>query len=78
MTELEHPDYDDSIPTPDVIHTDEPDPNPQDGGAFDGPAAGGLVHAEGAVDDSGTMLDADGRPVPPKVRDDEQHPGGDA
>jgi hypothetical protein len=78
LNDLNHPDYDDSLPTPDVIHTDEPDPNPQDGRLFDGPAAGDLVHAEGAVDESGTMLDADGKPVPPKVRDDADAQGGDA
>lgn len=78
MTDFEHPDYDESIPTPDVVTTDEPDPNPEHGELFDGPAVGELVHADGAVDESGTMLDADGKPVPPKVRDDEHHQGGDA
>lgn len=64
----EHDGYDDSIPTPDAVVTDEADPNPEDGGLNDAPPAG-INHAEGAVDDAGNMLNADGDVIAPKVVD---------
>jgi hypothetical protein len=59
----EHEEYDDSIPTPDVVVAEEPDPNPEDGSLDDTPPAG-YQFAEGAVDDSGNALDADGEILP--------------
>lgn len=67
---IEHSDgYDDTIPTPEVARLDDDDPNPADGNLPDAPPSGGPA-ADGAVDDQGRMLTADGTPAPPK--------GGDA
>jgi hypothetical protein len=59
----EHDGYDESIPTPDVVITDEADPNPEDGSLDDTPPAG-YQFVQGAVDDSGNALDADGEILP--------------
>lgn len=64
----EHDGYDDSIPTPDIVVAEEPNPNPEDGGLDDTPPAG-INHAEGAVDDHGNMLNAEGDVTAPKVVD---------
>lgn len=64
----EHPEYDGTIPTPDVVVTDEANPNPQDGSLDDTPPAG-YEFAEGAADDDGNPLDENGEILAPKVVD---------
>lgn len=64
----EHDGYDDSIPTPDVVVTDEADPNPQDGSLEDAPPAG-YHFAEGAVDEDGRPLNEEGGVIAPKEVD---------
>lgn len=69
MAPIEHHDgYDDTIPTPDVVVTDEPNPNPEDGSLDDTPPAGYQL-AEGAVDDNGNPLNEQGEILAPKVVD---------
>lgn len=69
MAPIEHHDgYDDAIPTPDVVVTDEPNPNPEDGSLDDTPPAG-YQSAEGAVDDNGNPLNEQGEILAPKVVD---------
>lgn len=69
MAPIEHHDgYDDAIPTPDVVVTDEPNPNPEDGSLDDTPPAG-YQFAEGAVDDNGNPLNGQGEILAPKVVD---------
>lgn len=59
----EHDGYDDTIPTPEVVVTEEANPNPEDGSLDDTPPAG-YQFAEGAVDDGGNALGADGEILP--------------
>jgi hypothetical protein len=59
----EHEGYDASIPTPDVVVTDEANPNPEDGSLDDTPPAG-YQFAEGAVDEGGNALDSNGDILP--------------
>ena len=58
----EHEGYDADILTPEVVVTDEANPNPEDGSLDDTPPAG-YQFADGAVDENGQMLNADGEPV---------------
>lgn len=58
----EHDGYSAEIPTPDMVVTDEANPNPEDGSLDDTPPAG-WQFAEGAINEDGQMLDADGQPV---------------
>lgn len=64
----EHDGYDSSIPTPDVVITDEADPNPEDGSLDDTPPAG-YEFAPGAVNDGGDPLNEQGEVLAPKVVD---------
>ncbi len=59
----EHDGYDDSIPTPKVVVADDSNPNPEDGSLDDTPPAG-YQFAEGAVDEGGNPLDANGEILP--------------
>jgi hypothetical protein len=69
VAQIEHHDeYDDTIPTPDVVVAEEPDPNPEDGSLDDAPPAG-YQFAEGAVDEGGNPLNAQGEVLAPKVVD---------
>jgi hypothetical protein len=57
----EHPEYDSTIPTPDVAVDDQRPANPEPGDDMDDtPPAGLGQYAEGAVDEDGLMLDSDG------------------
>lgn len=58
-------DYDDTIPTPENDASgNEQDPNPADGADVDDtPPAGDQAAADGAVDDDGVPLRADGTPA---------------
>lgn len=62
----EHDGYDDSIPTPEVVVAEEPDPNPEDGSLDDTPPAG-YQFAEGAADDDGNPLNEQGEILAPKA-----------
>lgn len=62
----DHDDYDDSIPTPTGTTIDELNPNPEDGSLDDAPPAG-YEFAEGAADEDGNPLNAEGDVLAPKV-----------